>query len=93
MNILSVSGTYYNTPFKMEFKLSEKTLDYISKSTKLTVQELHNLPLDEASKIMRERGAIKEPSKFKQWLSEKYRQFGERNGLLKKYINIYTDVD
>ena len=76
-----------------KFKLSEATLNAISKSTKLSIDELHNLPLDEAAKLMKERGSIKEPSKLKQWLAKKYKEFGERTGLLKKQINIYIDVD
>ena len=82
-----------NTQFRMNYKLSNETLIAISYSTKLNVDELHRLPLDEAAKLMKERGSLKEPSKFKLWLVEKYKQFGEKTGLLKKYVNIYTDVD
>lgn len=71
-----------NTNFGIRFKLSDITLNAISSSTKLSVDELHRLPMDEAIQLMKDRGAIKEPSKFKLWLSEKYKQFGERNGLL-----------
>jgi hypothetical protein len=91
MKISSIND--YNPNFKMKFKLSEETLSAISKSTKLSAEELHRLPLDEAAKLMKERGALKEPGKLKQWLSEKYRIFGEKTGLLKKHYNIYTDVD
>ena len=91
MKILSIND--YNPNFKMKFNLSEETLKSISQTTKLSVYELHRLPMDEAAKLMKERGALKEPSKLKQWLSEKYRIFGEKTGLLKKQYNIYTDVD
>lgn len=82
-----------NTNFGMKFKLSDNTLNAISESTKLTVNELHRLPLDEAANLMKKRGSLKEPSKFKQWFSGKYKEFGEKYGLLKKHYNIYTDVD
>ena len=91
MKILPLSG--YNTNFKMKFQLSDETLQTISTSTRLSVEELRKLPIDEATKLMKERGSLKEPSKFKQWISDKYRIFGEKTGLLKKHYNIYTDVD
>ena len=43
--------------------------------------------------LMIKRGAMKEPCKIKEWLSDKYKEFGEKLGLLKKEYNIYTDVD
>jgi len=82
-----------NTKFGMEFKLSGRTLDSISKSTGLSKEELFKLSLDDASKLMKERGTIKEPSRLKQWFAEKYKQFGERTGLLEKQVNFYTDID
>ena len=92
MKILNINSTD-STNFKMRFKLSDETLQAISTSTRLSVEELHRLPMDEATKLMKERGSLKEPGKIKQWLSEKYRIFGEKTGLLKKQYNIYTDVD
>ena len=92
MKILSINQTN-NTNFKMNFHLSEGTLKAISASTRLTVEELHSLPLDEAAKLMKERGSLKEPSKLKQWFAAKYKEFGEKTGLLEKQCNIYTDVD
>lgn len=77
----------------MKFKLSDNTLNAISKSTKLTVDELHRLPLEEAAKLMKKRGSLKEPSKLKQWFSDKYKEFGEKTGLLKRHHNLYTDID
>ena len=41
---------------------------------------------------MIKRGSMKKPSKVKQWFADKYRQFGEKIGLLEKQRNIYTDV-
>lgn len=79
-----------NSKFGTKFRLSEKTLKCISESTKLSVDELHNLPLDEASKLMKERGALKEPSKLWTWMCKKYKNFGEQTGLLKKPRVIYT---
>ena len=92
MKILNINSID-STNFKMRFRLSDETLQAISTSTGLSVEELHRLPMDEATKLMKERGTLKEPSKIKQWLSDKYRIFGEKTGLLKKQCNIYTDVD
>ncbi len=82
-----------NTNFGMDFRLSGKTLGSISKITKLSVHELKELPISEAVRLMKERGSIKEPNRFWQWLANKYKKFGEKTGLLKKEYNIYTDVD
>ena len=82
-----------NTNFKLNYKLSDRTLNSISRTTKLSVKELIELPFDEAEKLMKKRGSLKEPSKFKQWISNKYRKFGEKIGLLQKEYNIYTDID
>ena len=79
-----------NTNFKMNFKLSDETLKLISKSTRLSIDELHQLPMDEATRLMKERGAIKEPNKFKEWLSNMYIRFGEFTGLIKKQRKILT---
>ena len=82
-----------NKSFGMKFKLSPATIKAVESSTGLTYDEMTRLPLDECSKLMKERGTLKEPSRFKQWLSAKYKEFGERFGLLKKEYNFYTDVD
>lgn len=89
MKILPIIQTN-NTDFKMNFHISEETLKAISESTKLTVEELKRLPMDEAAKLMKERGSLKEPSKLKQWLSDCYRKLGENLGLLDKQRKIYT---
>ena len=83
----------YDTNFKMNFKLHDKTLEAISRLTKLSKEELHKLPIDEATRLMKERGAIKEPSKFKLWLADIYRKFGEKTGLLQKEHFFYSDGD
>ena len=92
MKILPVTKTN-DTNFQMKFKLSDETLKAISTSTRLSVEELHRLPMDEAAKLMRERGALKEQNKLFQWFADKYKAFGEKTGLLKKSYNFYTDVD
>ena len=76
--------------FGMRFKLSDETLRLISESTKLSVDELHNLPMAESERLMKERGSLKEPNKFKEWLISLYKSFGEKTGLLKKQRVIYT---
>ena len=75
-----------------KFKLSEETLNSISRTTKLSREEL-SLPFDEAEKLMKQRGAFKEPSKFNLWLMKKYKEFGERFGLIEKQYNFYTHAD
>ena len=39
---------------------------------------------------MKERGSLKKPNKFKEWLSDIYKSFGEKAGLLKNERKIYT---
>ncbi len=93
MIIHRVSNTANNTSFgMMKFKLSEETLKLISESTKLTVEEMHRLPLSESTRLMKERGALKEPNKFKGWLSNVYTKFGEKTGLLKKEHYFYSEI-
>ena len=82
-----------NQNFGIKFKLSSESIKAVESSTGLSYDEMTRLPLDEATELMKKRGKLKEPSKFWQWLSEKYKSFGERHGLLKKQYNIYTDVD
>ena len=90
MKLMKINNTNINTCFGMNFKLSDETLSLISESTKLSVDELRSLPIDDAQKLMKERGAIKEPNKFVIWLSDCYRKLGENLGLLKKQRKIYT---
>jgi len=82
-----------NTSFKMEYKLSDKILKTISKSTRLSVEELHRLPIDDAVKLMKERGVIKEPNRLKLWLADIYKKVGEKTGLLQKQYEFYSDGD
>ena len=79
--------------FGMNYKLSEKTIKAVEKSTGLTYEEMTRLPFDESVKLMKERGTIKEPNKLWTWMQEKYKNFGERTGLLKKEHHFYTDID
>ncbi len=75
------------------FKLSRETINAIESSTRLTYEEITHLSQDECLKLMKERGALKEPSKLKMWFAKKYKEFGERYGLLEKHYNFYTDID
>ena len=83
----------YGQKFGMRYKLSDETLKQISISTKLSVEELHRLPMAEAEKLMKERGSLKEPNKLKLWISDIYRKFGEKMGFLQKEYPIYSDGD
>ena len=93
MKITPINTTKNNKPFGMKFKLAPKTIKAIEASTGLTYEEMTRLPLDESVRLMKERGTIKEPNKIFEWLSDKYKKFGEKTGLLKKEYNFYTDVD
>lgn len=77
----------------MNYRLSKDAVKAIEKSTGLSYKEITQLPADECVRLMKERGKLKEPSKFKLWLAEKYKNFGEKLGLLEKQNNIYIDVD
>ncbi len=70
--------------FGAKYKLSEKVVQNISKSTKLTKDELFNMPLSEQVKLMEERGAIKKKKSIKNMAQNLYKKFGEKTGLLKK---------
>ena len=93
MKINQISGTNNCKTFGIKFQLQEETLNIISKDTRLNKDELHYLPLQNATKLMKQRGAIKESNKIKLWLQNKYKNFGLKLGLLKRERNIYTDVD
>ena len=73
--------------------LSKETIKNAERITGLTYKELTTLSSDEASKLMKERGTLKEPNKLKTFTSRIYRALGERLGFLEKQHNIYTDVD
>ena len=51
------------------------------------------LPLSESTKLMKERGTLKEPNKLWTWMQDKYKKIGEKTGLLKKEYHFYTDID
>ena len=83
----------YNQNFGMRFRLSKETIKTLETSTGLTYKEMTGLSIDETTKLMKERGKLKCPSKLKIWISDKYKIFGEKLGLLQKEYNIYTDID
>ncbi len=83
----------YSPGFGLKYKLSEQTIKSVERTTKLTNDEMTNLSLTECEKLMAERGTLKKPNKLKTWISEKYRELGEKFGLLEKKYNIYTDID
>ena len=77
----------------INYQLSEKTIKHIEKSTKCSINELRTVPIDEIKDIMVKRGAIKQPSRIKQWFADKYKKLGESLGLLKKEYNFNTHLD
>ncbi|MBP3821684.1 hypothetical protein J6G99_08605 [bacterium] len=83
----------YNQNFGMRFRLSKETIKTLETSTGLTYKEMTGLSIDETTKLMKERGKLKGPSKLKIWISDKYKIFGEKLGLLQKEYKIYTDID
>lgn len=81
----------YNQAFCMKYKLSKDTVKAIESTTGLSYKEMTELPFDKCTQLMKERGKLKEPSKLKIWLSNKYKEFGEKFGLLEKHYNFYTE--
>ena len=49
--------------------------------------------IDEVKTLMIKRGAMKKPSKIKQWFADKYKTVGEKLGLLEKQHSFYTHID
>ena len=83
--------------FGNKFKLNEKTIKLIERKTRLSYDEMKNLPIDEATKIMRARAPFCEKFKYectkiKHWFGRIYKNIGENLGLLEKQHNIYTDI-
>lgn len=74
----------------IKYKLSDKTLNNISKTTKLSKEELTNLSLDKQIKLMQQRGTIKKPNPIRTFLADKYIKLGQKLGFIKKDYNIYT---
>ena len=91
MQVEAIQNNQYRQNFGMRFKLSPMTIKAIEDSTALTYWEMTHLPVNETSKLMKERGTLKEPSKLKMWFAKKYKEFGERFGLLEKHYNFYTE--
>ena len=77
----------------LNFRLSQVTVKHIEKSTRCSIEELRTCSIFETKELMIKRGAMKESCKIKEWFSDKYKEFGEKFGLLRKEYNIYTDVD
>ena len=73
--------------------LKPKTLEYISRTTKLSKKELYTLTSDEAYDKMLERGAIKKPNPVKVFFKNLYKSIGDKLGLLEKNHNFYTHID
>ena len=77
----------------IKYQLSKETIKHLEKSTRCSIEELKNLPIDEAKELMIKRGAMKKTNVIKEWFANKYRQFGEKLGLLKKEYDFYTHID
>ena len=93
MQITPISQNNKNQSFGMKFKLSKETINAVEQSTGLTYEEMTKLPLSESTKLMKERGTLKEPNKLWTWMQDKYKKIGEKTGLLKKEYHFYTDID
>ena len=92
MRIAPISQNNNKPSFGIKFRLSEEAIKAAEESTGLTYEEMTRLPLSETSKLMKERGTLKEPSKLFLWLQDKYKKFGEKTGLLKKEYHFYNEV-
>lgn len=78
---------------KVKYKLSEQTLQRISKSTKLSKEELTSLSLDKQIELMSQRGSLKKTNPVKDFFVGLYQKLGEKLGLLNKEYNTYTHID
>jgi len=90
MRISSINNQYQQN-FGINYKLSKETIKAVESSTGLSYEEMTRLSLEDSAKLMKERGKIKEPSKLNLWLRDKYREIGEKFGLLEKQYYIYTE--
>lgn len=77
----------------LNFRLKPETLEAVSKSTGLSQKELLNESLSNMLVKAKERGVLKKQNTFKSFLSDLYKNFGEKHGLLKKERYFFTDVD
>ena len=78
---------------KVKYKLNEQTLQRISKSTKLSKEELTSLSLDKQIELMSQRGSLKKTNPVKDFFAGLYQKLGEKLGLLNKEYNTYTHID
>ncbi len=83
--------------FGNRYKLDEKTISFIERKTRLSRDELQNLPIDDAVGLMKKRAPINKKIKnvfgqIKLSCGRIYKVIGERLGLLEKQHNIYTDI-
>lgn len=92
INVITTQSALTNLS-KKNYKLSDKTVKSIEKSTGLSYDELTRMSLNESIELMKKRGTLKTPSKIKLWFADMYRKFGEKIQLLEKQHNIYTDID
>ena len=79
--------------FGLNYKLKPETIKHIEKTTKLHYKEMTTLSLKDCEVLMQKRGAIKKTNKLILWFSKKYKEIGEKFGLLEKRYNIYTHID
>ena len=91
MHISPISQNQNKPSFGIKFRLSEEAIKAAEQSTGLTYEQMTRLPLKESTKLMKERGTLKEPNKLVLWLQDKYKKFGEKTGLLRKEYNFYTE--
>lgn len=90
--LLQPISSCYSQSFGMKFKLSKNTVKAVEFATGLSYKEMTELSHDKCVKLMKQCGKLKEPSKFKLWLSAMYKKLGEKFSLLEKHYNIYTDI-
>ncbi len=77
----------------LNFQLKPETLEHISKSTKLTKNELVNESLEDLFIKAKQRGSLKKQKTIKKYIANLYKKFGERFGLLEKEHLFYTHTD
>lgn len=88
-----IKSKRYTDFLGFQFKLKPESIKHIEKATGLTYKELTTLSFEECDKLMIERGTKKKPNPIKKWFADKYKQIGEKFGLLEKQYDIYTHID
>lgn len=83
--------------FGNQYKLNEKTIKLIESKTRLSYNQMKNLTIEDATKLMHKRASIIEKfnincNKIKLCTGKIYKNIGEKLGLLEKQHNIYTDI-